>query len=190
MVEEWRARLAAREISAGIWGDEWRPAAVFLLLLPQPEGFHILLTRRTESVRHHRGQISLPGGAIDPEDADSLAAAFREVEEEVGIPPSAITLLGELEELTAITGFRVKPYVGVVASDTRIDPNPGEIAELLQVPLAHLSDPKNWRSEAWQGHPILHLDWQGHDVWGLTGRILHLFLSVIEGTEPQPDVGS
>lgn len=186
MVEEWRQRLAAREFPRNSWGEAWKPAAVFLLLLPRQGSYDILLTRRTHSVRHHRGQISFPGGAIDPEDADALSAAYREVQEEVGIPKTAITLLGELEELTAVTGFRVKPFVGVVAPETPLTPNEHEISEMLLVPLVHVMNPENWWTQEWQGGHIFHLDWQGHDVWGLTGRILHVFVSVITGTVPLP----
>lgn len=190
MVEEWRARLAAREISAPEWGEGWRPAAVFLLLMHGAHGYDVLLTRRTESVRHHRGQISFPGGAIEPEDESALQAGLREVHEEVGIPGHAISLIGELDEVTAISGFRVKPFVGLVRPDTTLTPNPDEIAEILMVPLGHLQDPLNCRHEDWMGRIVYHFDWQGHDIWGLTGRILHHFLSIIAGREPSPDAES
>src|SRR5437016_14087723 len=109
-----------------------RRAAVLLPLYRLEDEYFVLLTRRSEQVAHHKGQISCPGGAIDAEDADALAAALRETEEEVGIAPEDVQILGALDDLEAtVSGFLITPFVGLIPYPYPLRLNPCEIAELV-----------------------------------------------------------
>lgn len=129
-LEELRDLLApdAREVEA----------AVLVGMLPRGDELQVLFTRRTEALRHHAGQVSFPGGRIEQEDPGPLAAAMREAEEEIGLAASQIRPLGWLDPLMTITGYRVLPIVALLAPDFVPRPDPGEVAELFEVPLSHL----------------------------------------------------
>ena len=156
-----------------------RPAAVLLALVPRDEEWHVLLTKRTETVEHHKGQISFPGGMIDPGDADVVATALRETEEEVGIPPAQVRVLGRLDDFyTVATPFHVAPVVGTVEGAFAPRPNPHETAEVILAPMSDLLDPARWRQESWKGIPVSFYDVAGVTVWGATARILDQFLGI------------
>ncbi len=118
-------------------------AAVLVGLVPRVDGLWVLLTRRTGSLRHHPGQVSFPGGRIEPEDIDACAAALRETQEEIGVPSCRITPLGFLDPLATITGFRILPLVAAIAPDYTTHPDPSEVDEVFEVPLEYLMAPGN-----------------------------------------------
>ena len=116
-----------------------RPAAVLLLLYPDPTGGAdtIVFTRRPEEMRHHPGQISLPGGSREPEDADAVATALREAQEELAIPPSAVQVIATLEPVfTVVSNYLITPVVGRAAARPAFVADPREVAEVIEVPLA------------------------------------------------------
>lgn len=151
-------------------------------LLRSHGDLHILFTERPKHLKHHAGQISFPGGGREPKDVNPLFTALREAEEELGIPPSKVEVLGSLDELPTVTDFRILPFVGVLPEGMVLTPSPDEVAELIQVPLAHLAHPGNLRVEQqeWRGvlHDIHYFDYREHVIWGATGRILHNLLEV------------
>lgn len=156
-----------------------RAAAVLVALVPRGGEWHILLTKRTDTVEHHKGQISFPGGMIDPGDADPVATALRETEEEVGIPSSQVRVLGRLDDFyTAVTPFHVTPIVGTIEGEFTPAPNPQETAEVLLASMRELLDPARWRQETWMGVPVSFYDVAGVTVWGATARILDQFLDI------------
>ncbi|BCT93294.1 hypothetical protein LYSHEL_23180 [Lysobacter helvus] len=120
-----------------------REAAVLVGLVPRIEGWQVLLTRRTDALRHHAGQVSFPGGRIEAVDADAIAAALRESREEIGLLPSQAAPVGFLDPLCTITGFRVSPLVAMVDAEFVARPDPGEVAEVFEVPLDYILDPAN-----------------------------------------------
>ncbi len=153
-----------------------RDAAVLLPLVRRGGELNLLLTRRTEHLTHHAGQISFPGGRIEPFDPDPLAAALRESEEEIGLPRPAVEALGYLDPLATITGFRVVPVLGVVAElpPLRLDPN--EVAAVFEVPLGFVLDRTNHqrRAREFRGR-IRHyhvIEYGEHHIWGATASMI------------------
>ena len=173
-----------------------RRAAVLVPLVQAPGGTAVLLTQRTETVEQHKGQISFPGGGLENGESP-LDAALRETREEIGISPVDVEILGELDdEETAVSGFLVTPFVGVVASPSRLRLSPQEVRAVLHVPLAVLLDPRNVRTEIWtrRGHErvLMYFYTAGRDViWGATARIIARFLHAVFGVSyPQQDDAS
>jgi 8-oxo-dGTP pyrophosphatase MutT (NUDIX family) len=151
-------------------------AAVLVALVPRPGGATILLTRRTETLAQHPGQVSFPGGRIDPQDRDAVHAALREMQEEIAVGADAIEPIGYLDPYDTITGYRVLPVVARLAPDYRAVPNPAEVAEAFEVPIRPLL----------LGHDIEQVEvefrgrtrryWEYHQgphrIWGATAAML------------------
>lgn len=153
-----------------------RPAAVLVPLVPRDGELTVLLTRRTDHLHHHPGQISFPGGRVEDTDVSPVMTALRETEEEIGLDPDRVELLGELPEYCTGTGFRVTPVVGLVHPPFELRLDDFEVAEAFEVPLAHFLDPLN--------HQRHHMEYQGrmreyyampygdYFIWGATAGIL------------------
>lgn len=153
-----------------------RPAAVLVGLVEREDGFTVLLTRRTDHLQHHAGQVSFPGGRIEEQDATPAQAALRETEEEIGLHRSHIDLIGRLDDYITGTGFCVTPLVGLIRPPFDLMPDPFEVAEVFEVPLSFLLDPAN--------HQLCEKDVKGslkryfampygrHYIWGATAGIL------------------
>ena len=161
-----------------------RPAAVLVALIDRADGPRVLLTRRTEALRHHAGQISFPGGSIDAGDADPVAAALREADEEVGLGAGLSLPLGYLDPFVTITGFHVFPVVATVSREYVPRLDPGEVAEAIEVPLAFLLDARNVHELEvdWQGRRrrLLEYRYEGHHIWGATAAMLVNFRRRLE----------
>ncbi|MBN6113703.1 NUDIX hydrolase [Xanthomonas bonasiae] len=151
-------------------------AAVLVGLLPRADGTHVLLTRRTDSLRHHGGQVSFPGGRIEADDVDAVAAAIRESEEEIALSAAQVEPLGYLDPFVTISGFRVMPVVAAIDPAFVPQPHPDEVADVFDVPLAYLMAPDNLRSieTDYRGRPrvVLEYGWPGQRIWGATAAIL------------------
>lgn len=176
-----RARLADRK-PRHFGQNGLIPAAVALPLILKPGGLRVVLTVRADTVEHHKNEISFPGGRIDDGDADPLSAALRETWEEIGIPASAFTVLGELDEFRSISGYRVRTFVMFLKdSAPAYNPHSVEVSEIIEVPLGHLMDPANHRVDTttYPGRgPLQYFNWENRTIWGLTGAILRQFLEV------------
>jgi len=161
-------------------GATLREAAVLVGLIERPDGLRVPLTRRTEGLRQHAGQVSFPGGVVDADDADALAAALREAHEEIGLPPALVEPLGWLDPLATITGYRVLPLVAQVDPDFVPVPHPAEVAAVFEVELAFLLNPANVRTIGWKvagrvHHVLEFSEYPGapeHRIWGATASIL------------------
>lgn len=151
-------------------------AAVLVGLVPRAGGTQVLLTRRTEGLRHHGGQVSFPGGRVEPEDRDAIAAAMREAGEEIGLPLTQIAPLGLLDPLVTVTGFRILPLVALVDPRYVARPDPNEVADVFEVALAFLLDPDNLvrRMLEYRGQPreVLEFRYPPQRIWGATASIL------------------
>ena len=159
------------------------PAAVLLPLLDRPQGVHVLFTKRSDDVPHHKGQISFPGGTVDDRDDSRLHTALREVREEIGLERDAVEIVGALDDLEASTGFVITPFVGVVRTLVRLVPDGNEIERVIELPLSGLLDPGNFRTEDWEqngrSRRISVFECEGEVVWGITARILRQFLDLV-----------
>ncbi len=153
-----------------------RPAAVLCGLVPRAAGLGVVLTRRAAHLRNHAGQISFPGGRLDPGDPDALAAALRESQEEIGLAAGQVRVLGELDSYLTITGFRVRPFVGIVDPRFEAQPDRAEVDLVFEAPLDFLMDPVNrQRSSYMRGAERRHywaMPWDGHYIWGATAAML------------------
>ena len=160
------------------------PASVLLLLYPKDGEYCILLNKRSEQVEHHKGEISFPGGARDPEDRDSLETALRETEEEMGINRDDITVLGEMDEASTRSQFRVQVFVGTIEYPYTFNPSAIEIAEVLEFPIPALMDPANRRIEThWEdGQSVTSYSYvhEEHVVFGATARILQKCIELLD----------
>lgn len=158
-------------------GDAPRvPAAVLLLLRDNPD-HNLLFTRRTEQLRRHAGQVSFPGGRMEPDDADAIDAALREAEEEIGVPRSAVAPIGFLDCFETISGFCVTPVVAQLAADAPpLVIDSGEVAEVFEVPLAFFLDSVNLRRYCMEyrgeRRPMVEFRYGDHRIWGATAAML------------------
>lgn len=177
-----KLRISARKRrSASIPG--FRPASVLVPLVPRGDSLHLTFMQRTEDGRTHSGQIAFPGGAREPTDADEVATALREAHEEVNIRPSSVTPLGLLHDNASVSRYLVTPVVGAVAEPPDYAPDPAETQDIFEVPLPFLLNPTNERrvpDVAFFGklYALYEYKWQDRVIWGLTGRILHDFLTL------------
>ena len=152
-----------------------RPAAVLVAITRRAEPGVILTTRR-EHLRHHAGQVSFPGGRIDPDDADAVAAALREAEEEIALDPREVEVWGAADPYRTITGFEVLPILASVPPDLPLYPHEDEVAGIFEAPLAFLLDPANQQAvqAEYRGamRTYYQINWQEHRVWGATAAML------------------
>ena len=195
-----RVRRAVRPLSDPPAGPGWnhaeindvlgdaprRPAAVLVALIARDGQLHVLFTERTAHLTQHAGQVSFPGGAIEPDDADAVAAALRETYEEVGIATELVRPFGFLDRFETISGFNVTPVVAQVDAGYLALPDPREVAEIFEVPLAYFLDARNLQRRRidWRGHPrdIYDFPYNGRNIWGATAAMLLSLVRRLEAT--------
>lgn len=158
-------------------------AAVLVALLSGEDGAEVVLTRRSRLLGSHAGQVAFPGGRVDPEDASVEAAALREADEELGIRPDSVRMIGELDHVMSSTGYHVTPLVGVLRPATPLVANPAEVERVFCVPLARLAVLSAWerRSHRYRGLTVelWHFAWDGEDIWGMTAHTLRQMLEIV-----------
>jgi 8-oxo-dGTP pyrophosphatase MutT (NUDIX family) len=184
------ARPSERELA----GTIGQPSAVLAPLYDQDGLAHVVLTRRTMNLRSHAGEVSFPGGRVEPDESPSEAAR-REACEEVAIEPATVEIVGELDHLSTVSsGSFIVPYVGVLPERPDTRANPGEVDRVLHVSLAELADPAIYREELWTfpdgvERPVHFFELVGDTVWGATAAMLRQLLGIATGTLGRGDMG-
>jgi len=157
------------------------PAGVVAPLFVAEEELHLLFTQRTMHLRDHQGQISFPGGVQDPGDQDLLATALRETDEEIGLAPEEVEILGTLSPVATVTGYWINPFVGLIPHPYNFRLNHREVKRLLVFPLVDFLPPARWSTGPYhyRGQNVQVCCWkhQGTVIWGATARMLLDFLS-------------
>jgi len=190
VLETLRQRLAAREAREI---DRAGYAAVLVPVIAgtREGGPELLLTRRTETVGSHQGQVAFPGGNAEPGDADPEATALREADEEVGLPPTAVEVLGRLDAFPTVTNrVAVTPIVGWVETLPELTPQDEEVARIFSIPFDSLYEPEGWRSQEVEHegkiYPLFFFDWDGEVLWGLSAYITLALLDLTPRGAPVP----
>lgn len=186
LVDRLRAALAdgGRDAPALLTGDghvsefdDTPPAAAAVLVaVTDRTEPGVILTQRTATLRKHPGQVAFPGGRVDPDDADAVGAALREAEEEIGLPPSEVTVIGVIDSYRTGTGYHVTPVLGVIPPDLPLRPAEAEVADVFEVPLSFILDTKNHRQMTanLQGQERRYFEilWQDRRIWGATAAMV------------------
>jgi len=150
-------------------------AAVLVPVVDRPRPT-VILTLRPETMRKHAGQISFPGGRLDPGDDGPVDAALREAEEEIGLPRGLVEVIGTADRYRTVTGFEVTPVIGIVPPDLVLRPHPGEVAAMFEAPLDYLLDPAHQavRTVEWRGRErsYFEIDYEGRRIWGATAAMI------------------
>lgn len=158
------------------WDGPPRDAAVLIGVVQRGEGPSVVLTQRTGHLKAHAGQVAFPGGKIDPEDTDAVAAALREADEEIGLAPHMVEPLGHIAPYLTGSGYRVVPIIGAIRDDVSFRPNPDEVEDVFEVPLGFLMDPANHQklSREWQGKRryFYAMPYGERYIWGVTAGII------------------
>lgn len=156
-----------------------KTAAVLIVLIDNPEsdtGLQVLLTKRAKHLKHHPAQISFPGGKVEPQDKNLIATALRESYEEIGLAPDSVSIIGQLPSYQVISGFQVTPIIAIVDASQSLQKNDNEVAEILQVPLAHFLQKSNhYYIRVLRGgsrHKIHFFPYKHHNIWGATAAML------------------
>ena len=196
MDPEWiRARLQARHDPGALNGDHivtglkahpqaTQPASVLLPLVVHQTGLTVLLTQRTEHLAHHAGQVSFPGGRAEAHDSGPIATALREAQEEIGLQPEQVEILGQLERYQTVTGFMVTPIVGLVRSPLDLQPDPFEVQQVFEVPLDFVMERSNHQRHCrvfrGQRRYYYALPYGEHYIWGATAAMLVSFVQAVD----------
>jgi 8-oxo-dGTP pyrophosphatase MutT (NUDIX family) len=166
-------------------GQRVKHAAVLVPLVERSDGAHVVFTQRTSHLHDHAGQISFPGGRVEPEDRDRVDTALRETEEEIGLPRSEIEVLGTLPDHEMQSGFCITPVVGWIRPPYRTEPDSFEVQDIFEVPLAHFLTPANYqrRRYAFEGldRRYLAIPYRGRYIWGATAAMLYSLYQLIRG---------
>lgn len=156
-------------------GSLLTPAAVLMAVTDRPEP-GVLFTVRNAALRRHAGQVAFPGGKVDPEDEGPIGAALREAEEEIGLPASAVEVIGAVDVYRTITGFEVTPVIGVVPPDLALVPHDAEVSAVFEAPLSFILDPANQVEKVidWQDRERRYFEimWDNHRIWGATAAMI------------------
>lgn len=168
-------------------GNHFKPAAVLVPIQEREDGHHIILTRRAEGLNTHGGQVAFPGGQLDSTDASPLEAALRESQEEVGIDPRDVRVLGQLDQVTASSNFLITPYVGRIPFPYDFSLNPSETTEIFSVPVSALLNADVMRIDTKRhsaGRPIYHFQYKHWDIWGATAKMIVQLLELAYKHKP------
>lgn len=177
---------ADQPASAGV-NDEWlstaRASAVLVPLMQTPDGVSVVLTRRADHLKNHKGEVSFPGGRVE-ESESLIEAALREAEEEIGVSPPLVKVIGQLDpHATFVSNSLIVPIVAIIDSSAKFVANESEVSRILTVPLTHLAHQDSYDNEWWstpRGDLNIHFFYLDDEtIWGATGRILRQLFDIL-----------
>lgn len=167
-----------------------KPAAVLIPVVKRADELTVLMTKRTEKLNSHSGQIAFAGGKIDKADGSAVAAALREAREEIGLDPADVEVLGTMPEYFTGSGYRISPVVALVEDGVHLEANPEEVEYIFEVPLAFLMDDDNHvvgsREFGGKQRHYLEMPFGDHYIWGVTAGIIRVFHDRLKGKGPEP----
>jgi 8-oxo-dGTP pyrophosphatase MutT (NUDIX family) len=185
MIEQLRQRIHGLTPIDYWAGTHEGPEAAVLLALTTEADPHIILTKRAEHLKNHRGEVALPGGMIDPEDDSLVATALRESMEEIALEPCCVEVLGHLDSMVTRFGVKVTPVLGLISPDLELVANPDELDSVFRVPLSFFIKDERLRTDCGtvNGHAVAVpcWNWQGYHIWGVTAIILVNFMNRVLG---------
>lgn len=156
---------------------EVRQSAVLIPLLEVNHVLHVLLTKRAQHLKHHPGQISFPGGKVEPNDNSCIDTALREAQEEIGLHPDNVQVIGQLDNYQTLTGFNIRPVVGLIQPQNEYIIDRNEVSEIIHVPLQHFIEKEQHITLMVErkklSYPLYFMPYQGHNIWGATAAILN-----------------
>jgi len=159
-------------------------AAVLIALVDRPEGLTVLFTERASQLAKHAAQISFPGGRLEPSDPDVASAALREAQEEIGLDPARVKVIGYLPDHLVISGFRVTPVLSLVTPPFSLTRNPEEVAEVFEVPVSHIFDRNKHKARLRrvgdEDMLLYDIPWERHSIWGATAGMLLTFVRMVQ----------
>jgi 8-oxo-dGTP pyrophosphatase MutT (NUDIX family) len=174
-----RSLLSVPEAEQEIPEGTWRRASVLSLFVEEENGLSLLFTRRTNHVMDHKGQVSFPGGAVEPEDVSLEAAALRETNEEIGIDQTDIEILGRSGDMFTISGWWITPVVGWYPHKKEFSLNPVEVTRVFSIPVDWLCRKENWQMKTYvrngvlRNNVIFYNSCDGETLWGITAQLVH-----------------
>ncbi len=187
MLEQLRTRLNSLQPVDHWQATSFRSEAAVLMAFTDEPDTQLILTRRADHLKSHRGEVALPGGKIDPEDTSFIETALRESQEEIGLDPSSVDVLGNLDPMVTRFGVKVTPVVGIVPANVSLRANPDEIDSIFRVPLRFFLRDERLRTDrgSVNGHSVAVpcWGWQGYEIWGVTAIILVNFMNRVLGAQ-------
>jgi 8-oxo-dGTP pyrophosphatase MutT (NUDIX family) len=188
LTEEGIRRLLATHVLKSIPPPEnnhWRSAAVLIPLIKTERGWDVLFIVRTNTVADHKGQVAFPGGARDPEDVTHIDTALREAQEEIGLDPDNVRVMGSLPEFFTVSNYLIVPVVGVIGKPFEIRPSIEEVSRVFTIPLDWLANPINYEERPYirpgsvYENVIFYQRYDGEILWGATARMMLTFLEIL-----------
>ena len=177
-----RLEILRTRTPKAIAGDDFRLASVLAPIQERPDGDYLILTLRSKNLSSHSGQVAFPGGSVDPGDDGAVAAALRETQEEIGVDPGHVRIVGQLDQVFAGYNFLVTPFVGLIPHPYEFHPDPRETAAVFAVPVAALLKQDALTLDhrlSRRSEPIYHFQYQEWDIWGATARMVKQLLELV-----------
>ncbi len=166
----------------------FKHSAVLMPIVSEEDIVKFILTKRSEKLKYHKGEISFPGGRREEGDQHLVDTALRETEEEIGVKSEHVEVIGRLDDLFTITRYIITPYVGIIHEEVEYKSNDAEVAELLHVPLDLFLSKEKFKEKSWvrngTNYPLYYYYWGRYEIWGATGYIINQFMEIIFGYQP------
>lgn len=167
---------------------KFKHAAVLIPIYSEEDQLKLILTKRTETLKHHKGEISCPGGRKEESDKDLIETALRETEEEIGVRQNQVKILGRLDDLFTITRYIITPFIGSIHGQIELKSCDAEVAEILHIPLRLFLREDKFAEKAFERngvqYPLYYYYWENYEIWGATAYILNNFIELIFDFQP------